>query len=296
METIDAYNQNGELSLKKYNNNYIIFFNTKESYYYCINYCKNNYCNCRDKDWIQGVWDGEFLYSDDIIITKNIFNYLKNNFDAICKLDRYKLSIWMNSNIEQFIDEYYSEILYLIKLYIKYLFYIGIFNVYFYQKLKNLYYEKYKNILSIKLNYCNNYTEVIFDNNLSIQVKKQYDKTLQDKCLNVIRDYISNFDFIKNKNNFISIEFKINISNKAKITKYISKFKSYNLFPNFTHYFNNLNTIDNMETFFLKNNINDKFRDLFNENLLNNIYDTIHKFEYIYDTWCNMTNTEAFCI
>jgi len=299
MEIIDSYNENGELLLKKYNNNYIIFFHTRASYYYCINSCKNSHCYCRDKDWIQGIWDGEFLYCNNYILAKNVFDYLKKNFDTINILNRYKLSIWVNTNIEQFMNEYYSDILYLMKLYIKYLFYIGIFNIYFYQKLKNIYYEKYKDILSIKFNYCDdNYTEVIFENNLSILVKQKYDITLQEKCLNVIRNCIFNYDFIKNQNKFISvdIDFDMNMNDNTKIKTFIHKFQSYHLFPNFSNHFNNLNNRINIETFFLKNKINDSFRILFDENLLNNIYDTIQKIDYINDIWFSMIESQAFCI
>ena len=287
-------------------NTYTIVFNTIASYY-CINDCISGRCHCKDDDLSHQTWNGKlFSYcGDDEKLLHNIFNYLKDNFNKIYNLNRSNLVDWFYSNIILFINKYYFEEFYIIKLYVKYLFYIGIFNIYFFQKLKNIYFEKNKEILEIKINYLDdNFNEIIFKNNTSIFVKdeKHYFnnnskiETLQQKSLNKIKKQKYFYDYILIYQKFTEEIIDINIEtiNISVLDSYINKFKSYNLFPDFSNHFKNLQNNLLIETFFKKNNIDDKYKLFFNEDLLHNIYDKINKFEEIYGLWLSMIHSQSF--
>jgi hypothetical protein len=315
-EIIDYFEGNGSISLMKDldDNTYTIYFNTRASYYYCINDCGGGRCHCKDKDWSQGTWNGKlFSYCDDEKLSKNIFNYLKDNFDRINNLNRSDLRVWFHSNGTLFINKYYYEEFYIIKLYVKYLFHIDIFNIYFFQKLKNIYFEKYKEILEIKINNLDdtvndtvndNFNEVLFKNDTSILVKNENYyfnnnsriETLQQKSLTEIKNQQYFYEHVLIYQKFTTENTDINIEtiNISKLDSYISKFRSYNLFPDFSNQFENLKNNFLVETFFKKNNIDDKYKMFFNEDLLDNIYDKINKFEEIYGLWLYMTDSQAF--
>jgi len=315
-EIIDYFEANGSISLLKDidDNTYTIYLNTHASYYYCMNDCGSRRCNCKDKDWSNGTWDGKlFSYCDDEKLSKNIFNYLKDNFNKIEYLNRSDLRDWFHSNYILFINKYYFEEFYIIKLYVKYLFYIGIFNIYFYQKLKDIYFEKNKEILEIKINNLNNnlydnfndnFNEVIFKNNTSILVKDKNCyfyinseiETLQQKSLNVIKNQKYFYENILTYQNFTTENVDINIEtiNISKLESYINKFRSYNLFPDFSNHFENLKNNFLVEIFFKKNNIDDKYKMFFNEDLLDNINNKIDEFDKIHGLWLYMTDSEAF--
>ena len=307
-EIIGYFEENGSISLLKNfdDNTYTIYFNTRASYYYCINDCGSGRCHCKDKDWSQGTWDGKlFSYCDDERLSKNIFNYLKDNFEKIYHLNRSNLLDWFHSNDTLFINKYYFEEFYLIKLYVKYLFYIDIFNIYFYQKLKNIYFEKNKEILEIKINHLDdNFNEVIFKNNASILVKDDNCyfnnnteiETLQQKSLNEIKNQKYFYEHILTYQKFTTENTDINIEtiDISKLDSYISKFRSYNLFPDFSNHFENLKNNLLVERFFKKNNIDDKYKIFFNEDLLDNINNKIDEFEKIHGLWLYMTDSQAF--
>jgi len=216
-ESIDFFQCNGEISLikitiDKFEKNYIedrdikqcfenkiyfkILFETNASYYYCINDCGSNLCNCKDKDWMQGIWNGLLLYNcEDELLATNIFNYLKNNFNSINNLDRFELSLWFESNLESFINNYYLEEVYILKIIVKYLFYIGIFNIYFYQKVRRIFFNKYKNILTLKISYSDKYTEINQDFSVdsSLCSKEYTEIEFEDKRTILIdNDYMNN--------------------------------------------------------------------------------------------------------
>lgn len=302
-EIIDYFEENGSISLLKNldDNIYTIYFNTDASYYYCINDCRCGRCHCKDKDWSQGTWDGKLFSYFNEKLSKNIFNYLKDNYDKIYNLNRFDLRDWFHSNDTLFINKYYSEEFYIIKLYVKYLFYIGIFNIYFFQKLKNIYFEKNKEILEIKLNYHDNFNEVIFKNDTSILVKddnyyfNSEIETLQQKTLNEIKKQKYFYEHILTYQKFTTENTDINIEtiNISKLDSYIDKFRSYNLFPDFSNHFKNLKNNLLVENFFKKNNIDDKYK-IFFEDLLDNINNKIDEFEKIYGLWLYMTYSQAF--
>ena len=315
-ESIDFFQCNGQISLikitikkfKKYHNkelrlcfkkkNYFkILFETRASYYYCINDCESNLCNCKDKDWIKGVWNGLLLYNcEDELLSINIFNYLKNNFNSINNLDRYELSLWLKSNLELFINNYYLEEVYILRIIVKYLFYIGIFNIYFYQKVRRLFFNKYKKILTSKLSYSNEYIEIEFEDKRTILIDNNYtNNTLQKKSLQSIESIIClyNHYILNTKKKIITINNDIGIINSMEIIylqMYIDIFYIYkNLSDNYVSFFSNtMFEKKSIDLFLQKNKIDIKYKSIlynFIEKLSENISNKIVNIE---STWMYM--------
>lgn len=268
-ETILSYeNNNGSLILSKKNNYYNIFFNTRASYYYCINGCGSGRCRCKDKDWSQGTWNGHLLgYINNIYSITNIFEYIKNNFDELSKMNRIKLLYWFYDNREKFINLYYLEKINLLKDYVVNWICIGIFSKEFYENIKNNYFKKHEKILNCKIN--------IEDLNNMFNTLGETD-SLQNISFEVIENIYNTYERLSNENNFIFI-LDINNTDIEDILNFLRIFDNY----------------DWLDISF--NNIYDEF---IKENVLNQInFNYLKKdFESIIYVWDSITETEAFSI
>lgn len=264
-------NNNGSLILSKKNNYYNIIFETKASYYYCINGCGSGKCRCKDKDWSQGIWNGHLLgYIDNIDLITNIFEFIKNNFDELSKMNRMKLLYWFYENREKFIYLYYPEKISLLKDYVMYCIDIGIFTKEFYENIKNNYFKKHEKILNCKIN--------IEDLNSMFNTLGETD-SLQNISFEVIKNIYNTYERLSNENNFIFI-LDINNINNTDIEDIL----------NFLRIFDNYDWLD-----ISFNNIYDES---IKKNILNQInFDYIKKdFESIIYKWDSITESEAFSI
>lgn len=291
-DNILSYTNNfGSLILLQNNNYYDIYFKTSASYYYCINNCGSSRCRCKDKDWIQGTWNGNLLgYCKKIDISTNIFEYIKNNFDDLSRMDRKKLLYWFRNNIHNFINLYYSEKIILLKEHITSLLKIGIFNKDFYENLKNRYFKKYEEILNCKLgkpdtdidpNIDLNTVYTICINNLNpIYINSSYDSleinSLQYKCYDVIRYKHDTYQCLLEENKYIMTIDENNIDIK-NILEYFRILNRYCLLGDFFH--------DFYEEY-IKGNVSNEF----------NFEDTKTEIEYIIDIWNSITDTRPFSI
>jgi len=274
-ETIDIFKLNGEISLiKKTINYYQIIFSTKKSYYYCINECGSGQCYCKDKDWSQGTWDGLLLKNcNDQQLAIDIFNYLKNNFNIINNINRPALLLWLKSNLDSFMNIYYLDDLNILKIFVKYLYFIGIFNIYFNKRIRRLFYDKYKNILELNISISDEYTEINSGNNSTILIDNNiYDSsidTLKKKSLQSINNtlylyntYIPEIHF--NSDNNIDLN-SININ---ELNRYIDSFLMYNDLPIFP---NNIFDIKSIEMFLKKYKLEDKYKSILLNGLSNDL-------------------------
>jgi hypothetical protein len=258
---------------------------------------------------------------EDLIFSKNIFNYINDNLFAINDITcPYELTQWFDSNKKNFINKYYLEDSYILKLYIKYLFYIGVFNDDIYQNMKNTFINRNKENLEVKLIYLDNdYTKIIFKNNIYFLIKdknkhvenyyedndednyeESYEEnpeenteenteekyceieTLEQKSLDKIRKQQSLYKRILYNNSIIpDTDIDVDTINQYLLNKYIIKFKSYNLFEDFSYFFNNLKDKSTVETFFEKNNIDEKYKMFFGKDLLNKIYGKIDHYMFL---------------
>jgi hypothetical protein len=206
-------------------------------------------------------------------------------------------------------NEFYFDDIYLLKIYVKYFFYLGIFNIYFYQKLKKLYFDKNKKISELKINYPdfdNNFTEIIFNNDTSILVKEEeytyYDdnnqkiETLEQKCLNEIKNIKYTYETLSNQKNFISINNTIDINTISinELKSYLNKFNLYYSLSEFHNYFKKLQKTKSLHSFFKKYNIDEKYKTFFNNDILNKIIIFLDKYNDIEGTWRYMTESQAF--
>ena len=132
---------------------YKIKFCTTLSYKYCSEGCKHFRCYCKNKDWENGLWDGLLLYSSNELIVKNTYDFIKNNFNDILALNRKKLRNWFDSNKYEYVNSCYNEKLSLVKMHIKMLNNIGLFNRDFYDALKNDFFKRYEKILKLEITY-----------------------------------------------------------------------------------------------------------------------------------------------
>jgi hypothetical protein len=275
---------------RSYQNSYFqIFFITSSSFFYCINDCGSGSCNCKDKDWMQGTWNGLLLRDcDDKLLSINIFNFLKHNFNFIKKLNRYELSLWFESNIETFINQYYSEKIHILKIFVKYFFYLGIFNVYFYENFKKIFINKYKELLDIKFEYSyENYdkVEIILKNNLSFFINLDYTnsniQSLQEKSYYTINNIKNLYNILSDKKKFIFIKNNIDYVEINDIKYFFNIIKNYSMFDDFKYFFKNLQQNKPINYFLKINNLDNKLKDIFS---LDCIIDLYYDFEQIYDT------------
>jgi len=163
---------------------YDIILQTHASYYYCINDCESRRCYCKDKDWSQGIWDGELLtYNSDKVFSENLYNFLKENASEIILLNRKKLSKWFDQNEYKYLKKYYSTQVNDILSYIRTLQKVGIFSKDFYDSVKEKFEENHKDILKlvIRTEYNNDLHEQnIFINDLFF-LKIEYNN-YDNKC------------------------------------------------------------------------------------------------------------------
>jgi hypothetical protein len=292
---IESFDSNGSITIYTHKKYFNIILSTSNSYFYCINDCGSHHCHCKDKDWIQGTWNGLLLnYCDDYSLAINIFNFLKIHFSKINHLDRRELSYWFDSNFNLFFNTYYSYQAFLLKYFIKYLFYLGIFNVYFYHNFKNIFFNKFKNILHIDIQYSDDFFQLELNNDLSLSFQYDYDN---DSLLNKSFDSIKNihylYHFISNKDNFVKLNNDINFDS-IHINQLLSFFKifsNYLIFPNFKNTFQDLQKNKSIDLFFKFNNLDHNLIHLFNIDYIIQLFDT---FDNIHFTWNDMTRSTKF--
>lgn len=156
------------LKLYKKSDYFFIYLRTKSADYYCINDCGSSTCYCKDKDWIQGSWNGIILeYDIDKIFSENIYDFLLNNIDKLSVLDRKELSTWIRDSIYIFIESYYQKELNDIKECIDYLILNKVFTIKFFKELKTAFELKYVDILNIDFSESNQSNST---NNTSIDI------------------------------------------------------------------------------------------------------------------------------
>jgi hypothetical protein len=284
-EIFEYKNNNGKIILiKQYNDLYNILFLTNNTSFDCLN-CRTG-CSCDYDDWIKGTWDGLFLNYDNnsYEFIYNVYNFLLINFDKLSKFNRSELIDWKYNNYYTFLYKYYRNYIIYMNTLVKYYTYIGIFKKSFFDKLKDLYFNKYKSILDINITIdyiFNSENEdikhicILFPNGLCIEYNEllNEDNTLRQISFNSI-NYINNL-----MNNLLEIDNYMIKNNYEKddivIFKKIEN-KLYNTEDNYSDIYDdnklNINEIED-EYLSINNklqllNINDEIK----EYLFNNIY------------------------
>jgi len=300
---IHKSNNDSMLKLKKNNDYYYIYFLSSESNYYCI----NNHgikCYCKDKDWLEGLWDGELYYSSNYEEILNIFYFLKDNFEILSTFNRKKLGAWFRENIYRFINKYYEEELLLTKIHILYLFNIGFFGEKFYTIIKDKFIIENKDLLNIKID-----TEYNYDNPKNISYKKtikigditlyhdvlhdynNINKSLFEICIEHYEDRFGMYNFILNSNNFLLNN--INIENSSYIDIDIDLIqecsnKIYNYFSvnkNISEIIKEFIYDGNLNLFYEKYSISEDIKDLLQKHDIKNIEYFGNKINNIIEEW-----------
>jgi hypothetical protein len=162
----------------------------------------------------------------------NIYNYLRIHFTDISTIiTNNNFNHWVKYNFYGFMKKYYIDIYDIIVNSIKYFHSIKIFSIYFYQKCKRYFLEKYSTIIETKIQYNINYENnfeiirvndyVIKDNTIDNTI---YNSTLQKLCLDKIEYIQYSYRNIVKKDNFIdeNLMFK-----EENLNDYIDKINCY---------------------------------------------------------------------
>lgn len=285
MSIIHNYKTNGgSITLLLNDNYYDVHLNTTSSYYYCINDCGLRKCYCKDKDWMQGTWDGELLmYNSDKVFAENLYNFLKVNFKKIAFLNRKDLSKWIRINFYEYIKTYYSVKINNILSYLRNMKEYGIFSKEFYELVSMQFEEKHKSILelSIKKEYDSELNKecifiddqlyFIIDYNISDEANKIL--SLQELSFNKIEQIFHLHKLIIDlQDDLFREEINIDDISYEKIIKYAKIMMEYNQFHEFyTNY-----------EIYTKNNLIELEIDLYD------ISDILDELSDIHDKWYNM--------
>lgn len=274
-DIIHKLHNNSTLKLTEKDNIYYIFFISNESRYYCINDCGRRRCYCKDKDWSQGLWDGELYYSSNYQKILNIFYFLKDNFEILSNLNRKELGKWIRQNVNDFINKFYEEKLILTKIYTLYLFYVGFFGKELYRTIKNEFIKKNSDLLHMKID-----SEYIHDNSKYIICKK----TIQIGNITLFGDFKYSYDH--NSKNKIKSLFELIIKqyeNRFEIYKFILNTKKFLLNNINIKKINSINDIDvnlikecnnkQCNYFSIDENISDIVREITNKKNLDLFYE-----------------------
>ena len=144
--------KNGSLILIELEEKYKIIFNTPKTYHSCVEGCKGK-CRCKDKDWIQGLWNGKLLLANkkDFKHINNIYEYLKDNFIELYNYDRNYLQGWIITNKINFLKIYYKENYLFLEVLVNFLKEISLFSIDFFNEFKDYYFRKYKKYLNMEI-------------------------------------------------------------------------------------------------------------------------------------------------
>ncbi len=277
MIVLDKYYQEGNYIIITLNDKYYdVSLKTDSSYYYCINRCGAYSCYCKDKDWVEGTWNGELLtYNLDRVFSENLFHFLKDNFTDILFLNRKALYKWIERNMYKFIETFYPKKMNDITTYLREMIKCGIFNRDFYDSVKKQFEENNKSILKLSITYdydIETNTEIVFiDDKLFI---------IEDNIKGNILS-LKNLIFNKIKNIFDLNEILIQIRNDLFNEEIIINDLSYIKILKYTKIILNYNKIREYHS-----NLGDKLSNLSDIKFdLNYISDIIHKFNDIESKW-----------
>lgn len=297
---IDSFEQ-GSITLCSKNNFFYIFFETSASYFLCINGCGSSFCSCKDKDWINGTWNGLLLhYCDDKILATNIFSFLKINFFLINNLDRRLLADWLDYNFDSFFISSYPNLAHLFNIIIKYFSFIGLFNIYFYHSFKNSFLKKFKYILDIDIIYYDdsNLISLILPNGLEFSFNNfDYDSDYEFVSLQLLSyqsiQYIHSLSsFLNDKNNFVLFNNSyFDLFDSRILLNYFKLFSNYTRFNSFKDIFSNLQNNKSIDFFFKLYNFDIHFKNFLN---FDSILQSFNQFFDIFDTWKSMTRSTKF--
>jgi hypothetical protein len=195
-----------------------------------------------------------------------------------------------------FFNTFYSEHLVLLKYFIKYFLYLGIFNVYFYHNFKNIFFNKFKNILQIDILYSDDFIQLELNNGLSLSLPIIFDNdnhSLLNESFNSIKHIHYLYDLISHKDKFVKLNnhFDFDSVDINQLFSFFRIFSNYLIFPDFKNIFQDLQKNKSIDLFFKFNNLDLNLKHLFNIDYIVQSFDNL---DNIYFTWNDMTQSNKF--
>jgi hypothetical protein len=281
----------------------IEFKNPELNYFFYCDTCSFKKCICTSSEKINNSYDDPLLeYNDDETVSKYIFKYLKDNYDKIHKLDRCELSKWIKNNLDLFLETFYGTEIYILKILVKYYFYLGVLDHKFHKMYTIIYLQQYKELFK-------EYTDEEMDlNNIDLQYlsdllnKKKINKDNENIEIKKLKYYvemllrINKLHLYLNINNFHDID----LMDFSKIKICLCLYTGYIGFNGFSIFINKLAKYKTKTMFLRQFDIYIKIRPLFIKHtnhflndffdINNNNTDLLHKLNTVEITWKSMTD------